>query len=489
MSSGLSLDVRARISGIESGPQGPETGAFFDLDGTLVAGYTAATFFTDQVRGGEVSLPEFLRTVVTAVDGELGGDPTRVAQQAFRAMRGQSEEAFADLGERLFRSKIAGTIRSEARALVRAHQRAGHTVAIASAATQYQIGPVARDLGVEHLVCTRLVVEDGVFTGETDGPMLWGRHKATGTRRFAHDHQIKLSSSYAYGNGYEDVAFLSTVGHPTALNAHRDLRQAAQKLGWDLLDLADPSSGSMLAVGRTLAALGGMNAAVGAGLAYGAAIGDMKRGRNAAIKLASGFPLTMAGISVRVQNEDRLWSHRPAVFVANHQSALDIPVLGSLLAEDFTIVAKKEARWDPRAMIGSLVIDPAYIDRSDPESARATLSGVATRIRSGTSLMIFPEGTRSATPVLGPFRKGAFHLAVEADVPVVPVVLRNTGELMGRNSLVLKPGVVEVCVLEPETGWTKRNMNKKVSALHAKFAETLAHWPEDETGDEMEVGR
>ena len=77
-----------------------------------------------------------------------------------------------------------------------------------------------------------------------------------------------------------------------------------------------------------------------------------------------------------VQNQERLWTHRPAIFVANHQSSLDIPVLGRLLERDFTIVAKKEARWDPRAVVGSVVIDPAWIDRSDSESARATLDGV-----------------------------------------------------------------------------------------------------------------
>ena len=87
-----------------------------------------------------------------------------------------------------------------------AHQRAGHTVAVASAATKYQIAPVARDLGVEHLVCTRLVVEDGQFTGATDGPMLWGRHKASGVRAFAREHAVDLAQSYGYGNGYEDVA-------------------------------------------------------------------------------------------------------------------------------------------------------------------------------------------------------------------------------------------------------------------------------------------
>ncbi|HSU01283.1 MAG TPA: HAD-IB family hydrolase, partial [Nocardioides sp.] len=219
--SGLSAAAQEAIDAIEAGPQGPTVGAFFDLDGTLVAGYTAATFYGDRLRGRDVSPAEFLRTVVTAVDGELGGDPTRIAHVAFSAMRGESEEAFADLGERLFRSKIAGTIRRESRALVLAHQRAGHTVAVASAATKYQIAPVARDLGVEHLVCTQLVVEDGQFTGATDGPMLWGRHKASGVRAFAREHGVDLAESYAYGNGYEDVAFLSSVGHPTALNPHR----------------------------------------------------------------------------------------------------------------------------------------------------------------------------------------------------------------------------------------------------------------------------
>lgn len=478
--SGLSVEVQHAIAEIEKGPHGPDVGAFFDLDGTLVAGYTAATFFSDRLKGRDISAGEFLRTVVTAVDGELGGDPTAIAHVAFSAMRGTSEEAFADLGERLFRSKIAGTVRREARALVAAHQRVGHTVAVASAATKYQIGPVAADLGIEHLVCTQLVVEDGQFTGETEGPMLWGRHKAAGVRAFAREHGVRLTESYAYGNGYEDVAFLSSVGYPTALNPHRDLRRAAARLGWNVLDLSDPVGGSLVAAGRTVAALAGMNTAVGAGVAYGLLRGDLRKGRNAAIKLATSTPFALAGVSMNVLNRERLWSHRPAVFVANHQSSLDIPVLGALLEKDFTIVAKKEARWDPRAMVGSLVVDPAYIDRSNSASAREALSGVVERVRSGTSLMIFPEGTRSATPVLGPFRKGAFHIAAQAGVPVVPVVLRNTGELMPRSSLVLRPGVVDVTVLEPETGWTKRNLSKRVAALHAKYAETLAHWPEPE---------
>jgi len=94
--------------------------------------------------------------------------------------------------------------------------------------------------------------------------------------------------------------------------------------------------------------------------------------------------------------------------------------------------------------------------------------------------MIFPEGTRSRTPVLGPFRKGAFHLAIQAGVPIVPVVMRNTGELMQKGSLAINPGVIDVVVLEPETDWTVENLNDHVAALHRRFEETLARWPEED---------
>lgn len=477
--SGLSREVRDAIEAIEAGPSGPNIGVFFDLDGTLVAGYTAATFFGDQLRKREIGPGEFVRTVVNVVDGEvLGGNPTKVAYQVFNALRGQSEETFAAVGERLFLQKIAGTIRHESRALVRAHQRMGHTVVVASAATIYQIGPIARDLGIEHLVSTKLVVEDGVFTGETDGPMLWGRYKARGVRAFAAEHGLDLGESYGYGNGYEDVAFLSSVGRPVALNPHRGLREAAGRLGWPVLELRDPVGSSLVATARTAAALGGLNAAALAGMALGVASRDRQRGLGAAVGLLEDLPLALAGVTLDVQGEERLWSHRPAVFVANHQSSLDPVVVGALLERDFTVVAKQEARFDPRSLIGSLLLDPVYIDRSNSERARAALDPVVDRIRSGTSLMIFPEGTRSATPVLAPFRKGAFHIAIAAGVPIVPIVLRNTGELMRKHSLVVKPGRIDVAVLEPETDWTLETMNERTAALHAKFEATLARWPE-----------
>ena len=165
------MEFAEHLARIEAAPEGPHIAAFFDLDGTLVSGYTASAFFTDRVKSRDVDLGDFVRTFVSVIDGTyLGGEPTRGVVKGYSAMAGQSEETMTELGERLFVQKIAGTIRPQARELVRAHQRRGHTVAVASAASKYQIQAVATDLGIDHLVCTQLKVEDGILTGEIECP-------------------------------------------------------------------------------------------------------------------------------------------------------------------------------------------------------------------------------------------------------------------------------------------------------------------------------
>jgi putative phosphoserine phosphatase/1-acylglycerol-3-phosphate O-acyltransferase len=478
------MNLTEAITQIEAGPAGPETGAFFDLDGTLVSGYTASTLFADRIRQREVPADEFVRTLVATVDGTwLGGDPVRGAAMGFATLRGQNDDTLVELGERLFYQKIAGTVRAEARRLVRAHQRMGHTVAVASAASKYQIGPVARDLGIKQVLCTQLEADDGILTGRIAGKILWGNAKGAAVRAFARAERLRLASSYAYGNGYEDVAFLSSVGNPRALNPHPGLRQAAGAHGWPVLELREPARGGLRSAVRTLAALGGANAGAGLGLAVGAVTLDARRARNMAVALGCDSALRLAGVGVHVIGAGNLWSHRPAIFVANHQSALDPLVLGALIRRDFTVIAKKEARYDPRAVLGQLLLDPAYVDRGDTAQARAGLDALVTRIRSGTSVLVFPEGTRSPTPVPGPFRKGAFHLAVQAGVPVVPVVLRNTGELMWRRSATVSPGTVEVCVLDPVPGWTRESLDRQVAQLRERFAATLDDWPEGQVSD------
>lgn len=469
-------DVIARV---QAGPSGPGIGAFFDLDGTLVEGYTVSAFYGDRIRRGQVTAGEFLRTLFTAVDGTLGGDLAKIGDISVAPLRGRDEDTLVELGERLFVQRIAGTIRPEARDLVRAHRKMGHTLVVASSATRYQIEPVARDLGIPNVLCTELAVSDGLLTGELASPMLWGEPKARAVRAFARRSAVDLRASYAYANGTEDVPFLSSVGNPHALNPHHGLARAAAAQGWPVLQLREPVKPGWRSWLGTAAALTGLNVGLGVGLAMGALNRDAQAGRNVGIPLACDLGLAMAGVHLKVTGEENLWRARPAVFIANHQSSLDAVVVGSLLRRDFTAVAKKEARYDPRMAVGGLLLDPAFIDRSDTAAAKHDLDELVARIRSGTSVVIMPEGTRMATPVLGRFKKGAFHLARQAKVPIVPIVLRNAGQLMWRRSMIVNPGTVEVAVLDPipTDDWTVDELDRHVARIHDLVADTLENWP------------
>jgi putative phosphoserine phosphatase/1-acylglycerol-3-phosphate O-acyltransferase len=350
---------------------------------------------------------------------------------------------------------------------------------VASSATRMQVEPVARDLGITHLLCTEFETDDGVLTGRSTTGVVWGESKAAAVRAFARTHELDLRHSFGYANGWEDIAFLGSVGRPYAVNPHPVLRRAAGEYDWPVLTLREPPSPGPRAYLGTVAALLGVNAGLTAGVAYGLLTGDRRRGRNTGIALSTEAALALAGVRLRVVGAENLDKARPAVFIANHQSTLDVVVLGALLRHDFTAVTKKEARHDPRMMIIGTVLDPVWLDRSDPASARRTLHGVVRRLDEGTSILILPEGTRMPTPTLGRFKKGAFHLAMQARVPIVPIVLRNTGELAWRRSLVVNPGTVDVAVLEPvpTDDWTVADLDDRIAELRRRVTGTLANWP------------
>ncbi|MFZ1286937.1 MAG: lysophospholipid acyltransferase family protein, partial [Candidatus Phosphoribacter sp.] len=199
------------------------------------------------------------------------------------------------------------------------------------------------------------------------------------------------------------------------------------------------------------------------------------------VSLGCDTALRAAGVRIDATGLDILHATRPAVVIANHQSALDPLVMATLLRADFTIVAKREARWDPRAALATVLLDPVFIDRSNSAASRAALAEVTERIRAGLSLLIFPEGTRAPTPVLRPFRKGAFNLALAARVPIVPVVLRNTGEILPRHGRTIRPGVVDIRVLDPVVIPDADAIDAVVSTLHRRYAQTLAAWPQKES--------
>jgi len=473
-------DIDLLLADIEDGPQGPEVGAFFDFDGTLIDGYSAAIYFQDRLTRGDIGAGELLKTMAEIYTMQRhGSDVTNLMHVALSALAGREQDELERLSQKLWASKIAPRVFPDARRLVRAHLRAGHTVAMASSATRFQAAGAAADLDIEHLLVTEVEVIDGVLTGGIDGQILWGEGKAQAVEAFAAEQGIDLDESYAYGNGTEDVPYLETVGRPRPLNADRGLTEAAEERGWPVHRLERKKRLTPTNVVRSGAALGSIGVGVGVGMGLGLLNWNKSTALEIAASVGSELSLAAAGVKLEVTGEEHLWSHRPAIFLFNHQSQLDVVILGALMRKDFTGVAKKELAKDPTfAAIGWLT-DIAYVDRGNLEKAKESMAGAVEALRAGKSLVVSPEGTRSPTPKLLPFKKGPFHMALQAGVPVVPIVIRNAGELMESHSLLITPGVAQVAVLPPisTARWTTKNLNTKIAAVRQTYLDTLDDWP------------
>jgi putative phosphoserine phosphatase / 1-acylglycerol-3-phosphate O-acyltransferase len=479
------MALEQRVSEVTAGPTGPAVAAFFDFDGTLIDGYSAGALYSHRFRNGELGLPEIVRTARAMMGEPLTEDGfEELLRLGISGWKGRTVEDIEELGEQLFRQSVAGSLFHDMWRLVKAHQRMGHTVVIASSATRLQIAPLARELGIEHVLCTELEVEGGLLTGRVDGRTLWGPGKAAAVQDFALSQGIDLASSYGYANGDEDQPFLEGIGHPCAVNPQPELAALAKRHAWPVIELRrSPGRLDPTPVIRTAAMYGSLIGAGAAGVAVGLLTGRKRRGVDLATSLFAQVGSALGGVDVRVEGEANLWSHRPAVFLINHQSSLiDLVVTSTILRGGFTAVAKREAADIP--VIGRLLTlaDFAFLDRSNSEQARDALLEARQRLESGISIVIAPEGTRSFSPKVGTFKKGAFHLAMQAGVPIVPIVIRNAGELMWRNAKTARGGIVEVLVHEPipTAGWTKADLDAAVLQVQALYQDTLETWPGSE---------
>lgn len=229
--------------------------------------------------------------------------------------------------------------------------------------------------------------------------------------------------------------------------------------------MADTNLTGLVAQGRTIAGLVGMNATLVGGLVTGSVLRDPRRGRNLGCAVAFDLALALAGVRVEVRGTEHLDAPRPAVFAFNHQSNLDPLVVCKLVRRDFTSTGKAEVRKDPAAMLTARALDAVLIDRGDPEAARAQMARAAQRLRDGESILIAPEGTRTRDAEPGPYRTGVVHLALAGRAPIVPVVLKGAGAVMpGR---VIHPGTVEVTVLPaiPTDGWDPKDARRHAGEL------------------------
>ncbi len=461
---------------VMEGESGSHIGAFFDLDRTLIKGFSAKEFFQTKVLSGRITAREIVAQFGGVMVYAMGnGNFAGLAAMGAQGVKGVPESTFIEVGEDVYHKHLADEIYPEARALVAAHLAKGHTVAIISAATPYQVNPIARDLNIEHVMCTVMEVKNGKFTGKIVEPACWGEGKAHAAKELTKKHDLDLSKSFFYTDSAEDLPLLEIVGKPRPMNPDTKLSGLAYQNDWPVIRLNADQRPGVKNILRTGLALGSLIPAAINGVMSGAFNMSWTEGVNSMTATVGDLVVSMAGMELSVKGEEHLWSHRPAVFILNHQSSVDMFVAAKLIRKDVVGIAKKELKMFP--IIGQLMTAAGviFIDRKNKEKAIEAMKPAVDALKNGTSIIIFPEGTRSQSKTLGKFKKGAFHLAMEAKVPIVPIIIRNAIDAMPKGSSVLRSTAIEVKVLPPvqTKRWRKTSLDKNIDKIRKEYLKEL----------------
>jgi HAD superfamily hydrolase (TIGR01490 family) len=220
-----------------------KTAAFFDLDKTIIARSSSLAFGKPFYKGGLINRGAVLRSAYAQFVYLLGG----ADHDQMERMRGYLQELCAGWPVDQVRAIVAETVHDlidptiyeEAVQLISDHHAAGRDVVIVSTSGSEVVEPIGDILGADHVVATRMVVEDGKYTGEI-AFYNYAEAKAEGVRQLAERHGYDLTGSFAYSDSFTDLPMLEAVGHPYAVNPDRALRAEAMRRDWPVLDFATP---------------------------------------------------------------------------------------------------------------------------------------------------------------------------------------------------------------------------------------------------------
>lgn len=179
----------------------------------------------------------------------------------------------------------------------------------------------------------------------------------------------------------------------------------------------------------------------------GCVVGLVDRSGEATVWIARRWVqwiLWSCGVKVEVSGLENLAPAQPYVLMANHQSAFDIAAIAATVPRSFRFVAKRELTRIPVFGWALVVAGHVTIDRRNRERATRSMDRAAASIRRGTTVIVFPEGTRSATGALGEFKSGGFRLAIAAQVPVLPVSVSGSSHITPKGSLRIESGRIRV---------------------------------------------
>jgi putative phosphoserine phosphatase/1-acylglycerol-3-phosphate O-acyltransferase len=241
----------------------------------------------------------------------------------------------------------------------------------------------------------------------------------------------------------------------------------------------------LVSLARTLLTLAAILPGLVAGLATFVVTRDRRRAVNRSVAVWGELGTRAARIDLDVRGAAWLESARPCIFLINHQSGVDAIILCALLKRDFVGVAKAEIRRNPFLGPAFVFAGTIFVDRFDSARGAQALRPALDRLARGVSIAIAPEGTRAAGNEMGAFKKGGFRIAMAAGVPVVPIVICNSGDVLPRGAWIMRPARVRVVVHAPivTDGWTLETLDAEIERVRTLYQSTLGSFATRREGD------
>jgi HAD superfamily hydrolase (TIGR01490 family) len=209
--------------------------ALFDMDRTLIRGDSASCFVKHQHSKGEADVRDLLRVGWWLLQYTLGTlDIENVATLALSRFRGRTEEWMRASCDEMFERYLSAQIRDASRKAIEDHRRRGHVVAIVTGAADYVARPLAAELGIQHVVGTRLEVVDGIFTGRAISPMCYGAGKVIHVLEMGRRLDFRLGEATFYTDSITDLPLLERVRDPVVINPDARLRWVAHCRKWPI---------------------------------------------------------------------------------------------------------------------------------------------------------------------------------------------------------------------------------------------------------------
>lgn len=398
-----------------------QSAAIFDLDRTLITGSSSTVFMRHLTEAGvaEVGTNPIIEPLVEIAQlalktvYDVAGESRLLMQPAKLAVRAANGWDIGDVDAASAKAarEIVGMVQPFAQPLIEEHRAEGRLLVLASTSPLAFTTRLAEELGFDAVIGTSWGDDGARYTGELDGPFVWGPAKADAVEAWADENDVRLDGSYAYSDSYFDAPLLDLVGHPVAVNPDRRLAVTAAIKGWPVRHL-DKSEGVIKVAGR-----------------------EIQEWARPMMRPEIVAPYA----DISFHDIDKIPADGAAIVVFNHRSYFDPTVMGLLFAKagrNLRGLGKKEVFDVP--IIGRLMRGMGGVRVERSSGSDEPLEAAAKALIGGEVVMMAPEGTIPRGPAFfDPVLKGrwgAARLAAATGAPVIPVGLWGTENVWPRSA-------------------------------------------------------